>query len=226
MTAERPNPNETRFPSYRSMRPSHREIDSLPKPRERKIWIAEPKWDGIGVSVEISPGLVQIFTDSGKRGSSRRNVTSHFPELIDGLSLIKHSVKLHGEIISGSGTTLQERQRAITRSTSKPPVFLPKEREFSLMVFDITFLNGGGLRDRVLMERKRQLAKVVPRSLAALGIIRNVYTRRLQRMLTEAIAYKMEGIVLKRIDSKYTPGESPNWLKLKPKPEGQTSSTT
>lgn len=175
-------------------------------------WTHEVKWDGMRILAET--------TRSGVRLASRneRDVTVSWPDVArpveDGRDLL-----VDGEVIclDGSGRpdfrTLQQRIHISSAgAASRRAATVPA----TYMVFDLLRLDGAWLLDQPLARRRELLAGI---DLAGTGWqVPDVFDD--GAMLLEATRQQqLEGIVSKRLDSRYRPGErSSDWLKFAHRP--------
>jgi len=180
-------------------------------------WTFEPKYDGIRVLAYATPTDVKLITRNGK------DKAQQFPEIVAALkklaSQTKKSLVLDGEIVAlidGEPARFQELQsrmhvkesHMIERHSSSTPA--------ALILFDI-LMDG----DEVLIKepwserRARLVTRIGKRVSEQLRITESVQGDG-KKMLEKARRQGWEGIIAKRIDSRYEPGSrSRNWLKLK-----------
>jgi len=181
-------------------------------------WTFEPKYDGIRVLAYATAAEVKLMTRNGKDKSAQ------FPEIVAALKKLaaqtKRSLVLDGEIVAlrdGEPARFQELQsrmhvkemHAIERYSSSTPA--------ALILFDI--LADG--EDDILIgepwsERRARLVKRVGKRVSAQLRVTESMEGDGKKMLNEARRQGWEGIIAKRTDSRYEPGNrSRNWLKLK-----------
>jgi bifunctional non-homologous end joining protein LigD len=173
-------------------------------------YVYEVKLDGQRTLAEFSPKKFLLYT------RSLQNVTDKYPELI---SVPKHfkgkSATLDGEIVAlkdgiPSFELMQQRmglqdQRAIQTAVFKVPVIY--------YVFDILELDGKSLLKKPLVERKKILKKVI-RPGENIKFLPHFENR--DEILSKAEEFGYEGIVAKRADSPYYPGQRTDcWIKYK-----------
>lgn len=175
-------------------------------------WSFEGKWDGIRAVAEVLDGKLRLHSRSGL------DLTSTYPDLAwIGPAIGEHTAVLDGEIVTldahdaTSFAALQNRMGLrrpadIKRATEKYPA------EF--FVFDIVFLDGTSLLTKKYIDRRRILEKLaatcegvtVPARLNGDG----------EHALDESRRRGWEGIVAKRNDSPYLPGQrGQSWAKVK-----------
>jgi bifunctional non-homologous end joining protein LigD len=179
-------------------------------PREDAGWSYEVKWDGVRAVAYSEPGRLRF---AGRNGT---DVTDHYPELARlGRALGSHRAVLDGEIVRfdeagrPSFAALQPRIGSATaarRLAATSPV--------TYVIFDLLWLDGHSLMDRPYDERREALAALAlegehwrtPAPLAGAGA----------DILEASRTSGLEGIVAKRADSRYRPGQRDgSWLKIK-----------
>jgi len=164
-------------------------------------WRHEVKWDGM-----------RVLYDAGRIFSRNENdVTVSFPELA---GLTDRDVLLDGEIVAlrdgrPSFAALQERMHV---SQARRAAALAEVTPVTLLVFDLLRLDGRDLTRLPLAERRATLEAL------------DLASERVQvpawyddgAMLLEATDQQgLEGIVSKRLSSRYEPGQRSNhWLKF------------
>lgn len=167
-------------------------------------WAFEPKLDGWRVIVTVDEG-VTIHTRNG------RDITRALPEM-HGLStaLRERRAVLDGELVAGAGRP-DDFYRILERVGSRPR---PSLSPLTFAAFDVLDLDGKSLCDRAYTDRRRLLA--------SLGLEGPSWTTvasfdaPVEDVFTACLVHDLEGIVAKRLDSTYRPGErSRAWLKLK-----------
>lgn len=166
-------------------------------------WLYEVKWDGVRVLVDVGPGGL------GVRGRTGRDLTPHFPELAE-LARLAPDVLLDGELVAledgaPSPAALADRMRraADGRTARRAPV--------TFLVSDVLRLYGVDLRARPLHERRATLERLGTAALTGVSLS-PVYTDG-AALLDATRRQGMEGVVAKRRDGVYRPGErSPGWV--------------
>ena len=174
----------------------------------------EWKFDGARVQIHKSGKSVRIY--------SRRleNVTKSLPEVVR--SVIEHvdakSAILDGEAVAigedGRPRPFQDILKRFRRKhkVSRVAALIP----LHLYLFDLIYLDGEGLTEMPLIERRKMLVNIAdPEIVASQTITGDLDLVNLTYQ--EAIAAGHEGIMLKNPASLYTPGKrGKNWLKIKP----------
>lgn len=183
-------------------------------PAGERDWAFEYKWDGV---------RTLLFWNGVRLRLESRNlldVTSRYPEFRDlGRRLGKPGVVLDGEIVAldargrPSFPLLQRRMHLspgrVEQVAKKVPVWY--------YVFDILYAEGRPVIGKPYTERRRILeglglrhpwVRIPPRVPGGKG--------KGKLVLRSAKAHGLEGVVAKRLDSRYEPGRrSPDWRKIK-----------
>jgi bifunctional non-homologous end joining protein LigD len=179
-------------------------------PFDDPAWSYEPKWDGIRAIATCDESTVLV-------SRNRNDITAAYPEL--------H--KLHERLVAIDGTVdgeivaldkgvpsfekLQSRmhvrgERDVARLAGLAPV--------SYVAFDLLYLDGKSLIGLPFEQRRKLLEEsIVPSGTVQVSpAIRGEGTALYQA----ARAQKLEGILAKRLDSRYEPGKrSRAWVKIK-----------
>ena len=180
-------------------------------------WTFEPKYDGIRVLAFVTASDVGLITRNGK------DKAAQFPEIVDALRALakkkRRSFVLDGEIVAmidgdparfqelQSRMHVQEREMIERYRTSSPA---------SLILFDILMSGDTVLLDEPWAERRRELVRQIGKFTSDRVRITESSEGNGKKMLEHARKQGWEGIIAKRIDSRYRPGErSRDWLKLK-----------
>jgi bifunctional non-homologous end joining protein LigD len=172
-------------------------------------WLFEIKWDGVRALAWADEGTLTL------RSRNAIDITKRYPELA-GLpaELAARQVILDGEIVA-----LDERGRSdFERLQERMHVRVPSENLISQIpviyyCFDLLYCDGYDLRQAPLLERKQLLEKLLRTSHRLRYSDHQVeHGEELFRVAEEN---GLEGMVAKRIDSRYASERSASWLKLK-----------
>jgi bifunctional non-homologous end joining protein LigD len=175
-------------------------------------WIYEVKWDGMRVITDVTPSTVRGWSANG------RECTAAFPELAplaDALAPVEAT--LDGEMVAldDEGRPSFERLQHRMHVTSAADARRRAEQvRVAYVVFDLLRLGGHDLTDRPWSDRRHlldQLADDLP-----LGTdVAQVYDDG-PALLAVCEERGLEGVVAKRLDSRYTPGgRTRSWIKVK-----------
>jgi len=182
-----------------------------------KGWTFEPKYDGVRVIAYATPSDVKLITRNSK------DKAKQFPEIVGALkklsSQVKRSLVVDGEIVAlidGEPARFQELQsrmhvkdtHMIERHTSSTPS--------ALILFDILMDGDEVLLREPWSERRERLVKRVGKHVTPQVRITESTEGNGAKMLEKARKQGWEGVIAKRVDSRYEPGNrSRDWLKLK-----------
>lgn len=166
-----------------------------------KDWLYEIKWDGYRAIAEVNKGDVKLYSRNGN------SFLSAYPEVVEELSKMKLNAVLDGEIV-----VLNEEGNPDFHKLQD--YGLNKNFPLQYYVFDLLELNGKKLYAEPLIKRKKLLSELIKKN----AVIK--YSDHIEERGEDffaAIEQKdLEGIMAKRMDSKYFPGKrSADWLKIK-----------
>jgi len=171
------------------------------EPPEEKGWSYEIKWDGYRA--------IALCNQSGLELISRNNKSFNekFYPVYDAVKSLGLHAVLDGEVVvldhsgaSSFGSLQNWRSEA--------------DGDLAYYVFDLLWLNGHDLTAMPLLRRRELLSQILPQE----GIIREsrIFNTSAKEFLNAAKKMGLEGIIAKRSDSLYHPGDrSREWLKLK-----------
>jgi bifunctional non-homologous end joining protein LigD len=174
-------------------------------------WIYEIKWDGVRVLAERRTDRTVLRSRRG------RDVTAQYPEVAAALhDLPGDALVLDGEIVAlgADGHPSFERlQPRMQCSDPRQAARLAAQVPVTCYVFDALVMDGHDVRALSLAARKA----LVQGRLPAPGVLRycDHVDRDGARFLAAACAAGIEGIVAKRLASRYRAGRSDEWRKLK-----------
>ena len=174
-------------------------------------WLYEIKYDGVRVLAARDGARVALH------GRAGQDFTARYPEIVTALrALPLERFVLDGEVVAVDEGGRPSFQRLQNRMHLTKPADVERARStvpVSAVFFDALALDGRDLRRRPLLERKAALALTVP----ARGVIRyGDHVRERGEDFYEAAAeQRVEGILAKRADSRYTGGRTRDWLKIK-----------
>ena len=174
-------------------------------------WTYEVKWDGMRALAFVDRGALRV------QSYNERDVTVSWPELAGLAAALPAEVALlDGELVATDGDgrpsfgLLQQRMHLtnpveVARRAAEVPV--------SYVVFDLLHLEGHSLLDVPLRDRRRLLDQVLddgPRWRTSPQHDDG------PALLEAATDRGLEGVVAKRLDSRYEPGKrTRTWLKVK-----------
>lgn len=178
-------------------------------------WLHERKYDGVRIEAQVVSGKPSLLTRAGHQK------TRQFPEVVAALkslhALVGQDMRLDGEIVDAASDDfvgLQRLQRRLglqkdfdirLRASASPAAFV---------AFDVLAVGTHALTSMPLSERRTVLEAIL--SVAPDGVRLAAQSPDGLAMLARAREEEWEGIVSKRADARYRPGErSPFWRKLK-----------
>ncbi|MGC2770151.1 MAG: ATP-dependent DNA ligase [Candidatus Sulfotelmatobacter sp.] len=199
----------------------------------------EDKYDGIRAQAHVSGGEVKLFS------RTRDEITESFPELPDALAGLAQDAILDGEIVAwedpGRARPFSVLQQRLGRK--KVSERMLREIPVAYMVFDVLYAGGELLIDRPLRERGPILDELLAAKKKVVhhrsigqgkllfedkdqGTAVAKVTRapvfyasspdELEELFAAARARGNEGLMIKDLDSAYTPGKrGKSWLKMK-----------
>jgi bifunctional non-homologous end joining protein LigD len=184
-------------------------------PRHDEDWAFEVKWDGVRAILYCQGGRVTITS------RTLRDVTSQYLELRPlGRALGSKEVVLDGEIVAfeddgrPSFGRLQHRMHVGSESAVRR---LMKTIPAVYVVFDVLYLDGRSTTELPYRERRRLLE-----ALELSGPSWQTPSYHVgdgKAMLDGSREQGLEGVIAKRLDSRYEPGRrSGAWLKVKNRP--------
>jgi bifunctional non-homologous end joining protein LigD len=181
-------------------------------PRDEQRWSFDVKWDGVRAIAYLQPGRLRL------ESRNLNDVTESYPEVrgLIGQAGMREMV-LDGEIVAfgeDGRPSFERLQRRMHVSSPSSIRRLAAGMPVLYAIFDLLYLDGHSLMDLPYRERRKRLESLelsgpawrVPAAHPGQG-----------RLLLEATEKQgLEGIVAKRLDSRYEPGRrSGAWLKIK-----------
>ena len=180
-------------------------------------WTFEPKYDGIRVIAYATSADARVVTRNGNDKSRQ------FPEVVAALRALaakaRRPLVLDGEIVALDGDEVARFQDLQSRMHTTDTAFIETAQEGSpaaLMVFDLLVDGGEVLLGQAWSARRALLEqRLRNRTSAALRLGESVPNDG-DELLAKAEKLGWEGVIAKRMDAPYVPGDrSRAWLKLK-----------
>jgi bifunctional non-homologous end joining protein LigD len=169
--------------------------------REGHRWAIEPKLDGWRALVYIDGG-VRVRTRRGK------DVTASLPDLAGFAEQVPDGTVLDGELIAEAGRSSDfyaVMPAMVTRRRRAPLAFV---------AFDVPHLAGESTTSLPYRHRRRLLELLELEGPAWCTV--PSFDAEADAVLEECARLQLEGLVAKRVDSRYEPGKrSAHWRKLK-----------
>ena len=171
------------------------------KPPSGANWIHEIKHDGYRMMARRDPVGIRLLTRNGHDWANR------YPLIVEAVNHLRvRSVLIDGEVVC-----CDERGLAIFATLRQRG----NEAIAFMYAFDLLELDGTDMRREPIEVRKATLASILRKSRP--GVRLNEHLEHPDGALCSQHACKMgvEGIVSKRLGSRYRSGRSPDWLKFK-----------
>jgi bifunctional non-homologous end joining protein LigD len=181
-------------------------------PRPDGAWGFEFKWDGIRALAYVDGGRVRLQSRTGE------DVTPRYPEIHPmGRALGSAQVILDGEIVAldeKGRPSFEEIQQRMGLTAENEIRRKMREVPITYMVFDLIWRDGHSLMEQPYVDRRKALAAL---KLTGASWQTPPYEKGGgQTMLDASLKSGLEGVVAKRLDSKYEPGRrSGAWCKVK-----------
>ena len=173
------------------------------QPPDGPEWLHEIKYDGYRMHARLDRGAVRLLTRTGL------DWTHKYSAIASALTSVPaRQAYLDGELcgVRSDGTTsFSLIQTASDAGNAKSLVFF---------LFDLLHLDGEATGARPLNERKERLRALLSEALSPLQYS-DYQAGRGRDFYAHACALKLEGIISKRADAPYAPGNRGLWLKVK-----------
>jgi bifunctional non-homologous end joining protein LigD len=172
-------------------------------------WAFEPEFDGWRAIVYVDSG-VRIATRNGN------DITDALPELRGLVDVLPEGgVVLDGEIVAGQGRA-QDFYRLSPRLAARRPLTVAVKRRatpVTFVAFDVLWL-GGSTINQPYAQLREQLEHLALNDDA--WIVTPQLHGTVEALLAACAEHDVEGVVAKRLVSRYRPGEGSNdWRKIK-----------
>ena len=175
-------------------------------------WQYEPKWDGFRCLAQRDGDQVELISKNGKP------LGRYFPEVLEAIAGLKNSqFLLDGELIIPVGDALSFDALQLRLHPAESRVRkLANETPAEIMLFDLLALEGKDYADRPLTERRAALEAFV-KTIAEpkLKLSPATTDRRTALDWLERSGGALDGVIAKRLDQPYKPGERA-MVKVKP----------
>ena len=164
-------------------------------------WVHEIKHDGYRLMARRDPVGIRLLTRRGNAWANR------FPLVVEAVN----HLKVRSCLIDGEVVCCDERGLAVFH------ILRRRQNEASafLYAFDLLELDGTDMRREPLEMRKATLASILRKSRTGVRLNEHVEHPEGEVVFRHACKMGLEGIVSKRLGSRYRSGRSPDWLKFK-----------
>ena len=173
-------------------------------PPQGDDWLYELKYDGYRIVAFVENDNARLVTRGNK------DFTKYFEPVAQ--SLIEwaesRAMVLDGEvvIINSQGRTDFQALQSYMKN--------PKSKNLTYIIFDLLALDGADLREYPLIQRKEMLSDLLKDAPKSLLFSKHVLGNGKQN-LEAACKHNREGIIGKKINSKYSGTRNGDWIKLK-----------
>ena len=171
------------------------------KPPSGANWIHEIKHDGYRLMARRDPVGIRLLTRNGHDWAFR------YPLIVEAVNHLRvRSVLIDGEVVccDDRGLTVFQKLR---RRQNEATAFL--------YAFDLLELDGTDMRREPIEVRKATLASILRKSRHGVRLNEHLEHPDGVAVFQHACKMGLEGIVSKRLGSRYRSGRSPDWLKFK-----------
>jgi bifunctional non-homologous end joining protein LigD len=171
----------------------------------------EIKWDGTRTLAFIEAGRYRLVN------RRRIDMTDRYPEF-EFLQSLPVGTVLDGEMIvlkdgKPDFNLLQSREQARTPLRIRN---LARMTPATYVVFDVLYENHESIMDRRLSERREHLARLVRRVADPHLVLSEGVVGEGKKFFAEACGHNLEGVIAKRLASRYLPGQRTEaWFKIK-----------
>lgn len=186
----------------------------------------EKKYDGFRCQIHKQNGKVRIFS------RNMEETTDMFPDVV---AAIQKQIKaktaiLEGEALAYDPATDEFKPFQITMQRKRKYGIeeMSKESPLRLVAFDLLFVDGKDFTSQPYSTRHDKLAAIIGPG-DKIVVAEHLVTqdaKEIEKYFMDAITGGLEGIMAKRLDSKYQAGaRNFNWIKLKRSYQGHLSDT-
>lgn len=170
-------------------------------PPSGRNWVHEIKHDGYRLIARRDDEKIALYTRNGN------NRTDRFPSIVSALHALRCvSCHIDGEAVVCDEQGLASFNLLRTGSRVKAQAFL--------YAFDLIEIDGEDLRLLPLIDRKARLERLLKGAKPGLQLVEHIAADG-PTLFRHACALGCEGIVSKRLDSRYRSGPSRDWVKTK-----------
>lgn len=181
------------------------------EPFDSPSYVFELKWDGVRAMAYAEHGVLRMH------GRRRRDLAGRYPELAF-LAKLPSGTVLDGELVVLQPGGRPDFGAIVGRENMAPARALAAaaQRPVHYVVFDLLYRGGESWMPRPFAERRAALAELLaaiasPRLLTSDGVAAHG-----RALFAAAQQQALEGIVGKRLDAPYRPGERGDaWIKIK-----------
>jgi bifunctional non-homologous end joining protein LigD len=181
------------------------------KPFDSEAWLFEVKWDGVRAVAYVDREGLRIHS------RHRRDLAPRYPEL-DVLRQLPPGTILDGELCAIGTDGKPDFHAALTRETARGRrlQLAARSQPITYVVFDLLYLDFAPLLDQPLQQRRARLQELFATFTPRAAVCPEGTVGEGRKFFAAIEARGLEGMVGKRLDSRYLPGERTDaWLKVK-----------
>lgn len=177
-------------------------------------WSFEMKWDGMRAVAVVTGEGVELFSRNG------RDISKEYPELIEELpKAVRGTAVLDGEIValnSKGAPDFGHLQLRMGLSDADEINKAIRTTPVHLMLFDLLEYEGRSLMKDKYADRRESLVEAVLSPKRGRIQVPPAFDGRLADAVRASEKLRLEGVVAKKVDSRYRSGRrSQSWLKIK-----------
>lgn len=182
---------------------------SQPTPPDGADWLHEPKWDGYRILASVVRGQVRLWS---------RNALDWTGKIPDVAAAVKRlglrNAQLDGElvVVHEGRADFNALQARLSGDSDDALLYL---------LFDLPHLDGYSLRALPLLERKTRLRALLEAHPQPELRLSEHQIGNGAAIFAQATAAGLEGVISKRVDSRYTGTRSGAWIKTKGRPSDE-----
>jgi len=193
--------------------------------------IAQPKIDGFRLQIHMDKTKKPTFLKFFSR--NLQNMSNMFPDLAQAFETLDvETIICEGEAIAydPDSQSFLPFQETVRRKRKHGVTQAAEELPLQTFLFDLLYLNGKDMMKEPYETRRDALLKIVKHGASdRIHVIEEKHmetVKDLEDYFNENISSGLEGVVVKRPYSQYTPGKRNfNWIKLKRQEEGHLEDT-
>jgi bifunctional non-homologous end joining protein LigD len=174
---------------------------TAPNPPSGPGWIHEIKHDGYRIMVRRDAAGIRILTRNGY------DWTSRFPLIWSAAN----ALRAKSFLIDGEAVACDDSGRAVFQRLRKRK----DDASVFLYAFDLVLLNGHDLRREPVEVRKAALEKLLRPKPYGIRVCEHIEFDDAEMFFEHVCQLGCEGIVSKRLGSRYVSGRSRDWIKVK-----------
>ena len=173
------------------------------QPPEGSDWVHEIKFDGYRIQAHLQNGKVTLYTRSGQDWTTKYSAIANSLEKLHVTDTI-----LDGEIVALDQYGKSNFQALQLAMKSK------KQSHLKYYVFDLLEMNGSDLREKPLIERKKELKHILAKGSNLIRYSEHLETSG-KKFFQVSCNKNLEGTVSKDKNSHYRSGRGKSWVKSK-----------